>query len=299
MTSLCSAAMSRFACPSRGGGTRHARVADPATGAWNRALVTGASSGIGEALAERLASSGVAVVLVGRSAALGAVAERIARAGGQVQAVQADLSVEEDLERVASLVRTAVPAIDLLVNNAGVGQYGAFADLPIAGAIETIRVNDEALVRLTHAAIGPMVAAGRGCVIHVSSTAALNPGPSQAVYAASKAFVSSFGRALADELAGTGVTCTTVLPGYTRTQYFERVGLSPNIPEAHWMSADQVAALSIDAARAGQRFVVIRRTRGWELALSRRFPALIADPISSHVRRMARVVQRARQRIHH
>ena len=89
---------------------------------WSRALVTGASSGIGEALAERLASSGVAVVLVGRSAALGAVAERIARAGGEVQAVQADLSVEEDLERVASLVRTAVPAIDLLVNNAGVGR---------------------------------------------------------------------------------------------------------------------------------------------------------------------------------
>ena len=266
---------------------------------WSRALVTGASSGIGEALAERLASSGVAVVLVGRSAALGAVAERIARAGGEVQAVQADLSVEEDLERVASLVRTAVPAIDLLVNNAGVGQFGAFADLPLAGAIETIRVNDEALVRLTHAAIGPMVAAGHGCVIHVSSTAALNPGPSQAVYSASKAFVSSFGRALAQELTGTGVTCTTVLPGYTRTRYFERVGLSPNIPEAHWMSADQVAALTIDAARAGQRFVIIRHTRGWELALSRRFPALVADPISSHVRRMGRVVQRARQRIHH
>jgi short-subunit dehydrogenase len=266
---------------------------------WSRALVTGASSGIGEAIAERLASSGVAVVVVGRSAALDAVAERIARAGGQVQAVKADLSVEEDVERVASLVRTAVPAIDLLVNNAGVGQHGAFADLPIAGAIETIRVNDEALVRLTHAAISPMVAAGHGCVINISSTAALNPGPSQAVYSASKAFVSSFGRALADELRGTGVTCTTVLPGYTRTRYFERVGLSPNIPETHWMSADQVAALSIDAARAGQRFVIIRHPRGWELAMSRRFPALVADPIGSHVRRIARVVERARRRILH
>ena len=237
------------------------------------------------------------MVLVGRSAALGAVAERIARAGGEAQAVQADLSVEEDLERVVSLVRTAEPAIDLLVNNAGIGQWGAFADLPIAGAIETIRVNDEALVRLTHAAIGPMIAAGHGCVINISSTAALSPGPSQAVYSASKAFVSSFGRALADELTGTGVSCTTVLPGYTRTRYFERVGLSPNIPEADWMSAGEVAALSIDAARAGQSFVVIRGTRGWELALSRHFPTLVADPISSHVRRMVGVVQRAKQRV--
>lgn len=274
---------------------RAPRRAGPET--WRRALVTGASSGIGEALAERLASSGVAVLLVGRRIdALAEVADRIARAGGEVEAVQADLSVEEDVERIASLVRSAVPAIDLLVNNAGAGQHGAFAELPIAGAVETIRVNDEALVRLTHAAIGPMVAAGHGCVLNVSSTAALNPGPSQAVYSASKAFVSSFGRALAHELSGTGVTCTTVLPGYTRTRYFERAGLSPDIPESHWMSADQVAALSIDAARAGQPFVIIRHTRGWELALSRRFPALVADPISAHVRRMGRLAGRAWQR---
>ena len=216
------------------------------------AVVTGASSGIGEAVAERLSSSGVAVVLVGRRIEeLGRVADRIVRAGERARVVQADLSVEDDVERVILLLRTAMPPIDLLVNNAGVGQHGAFADLPIADAIETIRVNDEAVARLTHAAIGPMVAAGHGSVLNVSSTAALNPAPSQAVYAASKAFVSSFSRASAYELRGTGVTCTTVLPGYTRTRYFERVGLSPNIPESQWMSAREVAALSIDAAHTG------------------------------------------------
>jgi short-subunit dehydrogenase len=183
--------------------------------AWSVALVTGASSGIGEACAEVLSSTGVDLIVVGRNAvSLGAVASRARSKGVRVEVLQADLSTEVGLACVAESVRNADPMLDLLVNNAGVGQWGLFADLPLRDAIESLRVNNDALVQLTHAALGPMLHNRSGCIIQISSIAAAGPGPQQAVYAATKAFISSFGQALSAELVGTGVSCTTVLPGY-------------------------------------------------------------------------------------
>jgi short-subunit dehydrogenase len=242
---------------------------------WQRAVVTGASSGIGEAFADQLASTGVDLILVGRNvAALDAVAARARMKDVHAETLPADLAVDADVARVVSKVLESDPMVDLLVNNAGIGQFGGFVDLSLEEAIDVMHVNNDALVRLTHAAATRMVAAGHGTIIQVSSTASASPGPAQAVYAATKAFVSSFGQALSDELAATGVTCTTVLPGYTRTRYFERVGLSVHIPEKYWMSAEDVARAALDGAAERRPLVIPGLHNRWGIAKATSFPSL-------------------------
>jgi uncharacterized protein len=246
-----------------------------AEGGWRRALVTGASSGIGEAFADQLSSGGVDLILVGRDVtALEAVAKRARGRGVQVETLGLDLSMVDDVAIAQSVIGGCTPPVDLVVNNAGTGQFGLFVDLPLDGALETMRVNDEAVVRLTHAAVSRMRDAGRGWIIQISSTASASPGPGQAVYAATKAFVSSFGQAISAELAPTGVRCTTVLPGYTRTHYFSRVGLTPAIPERDWMTPDEVAGLALDAARRGRPLVIPGRRNRWRIAMATPFPSL-------------------------
>jgi short-subunit dehydrogenase len=135
-------------------------------------------------------------------------------------------------------------------------------------------VNNGALVSLSHAAARRMLATGRGSIIQISSTASASPGPGQAVYAATKAFVTSFGQAMSAELATTGVTCTTVLPGYTRTRYFSRAGVAPAIPLRHWMTSDEVAGIALDAARRGRPLVIPGGRNRWKVALATPFPTL-------------------------
>jgi short-subunit dehydrogenase len=237
-------------------------------------MVTGASSGIGAAIAQRLSLDGVDLILVGRNTeALELVAEDARSVGVRADILSLDLSSHRDVDRAVACLSEATPVVDLLVNNAGLGQWGTFIDLPIGRAIETIQVNCEALVRLSHAAAIRMEAAGHGSIIQVSSTAGSAPGQSQAVYAASKAFVSSFGQALAAELESSGaVTCTTVLPSYTRTRFFDRFGYETNdVPAALWMSAEEVAEATLEAARAGKRLVHVRREIGGRTRKARGF----------------------------
>jgi short-subunit dehydrogenase len=242
---------------------------------WRHALVTGASSGIGEGFAEELADDHVDLILVGRDReALERVAARARERGVRADILQADLSGADGVERVAAAIRGCEPAVDLLVNNAGLGQWGWFADLPLAGAVETLRVNNEALVCLSYAAIERMRPAGRGTIVQVSSMAAAAPGPQQAVYAASKAFVSSFGQALSMELASTPITCTTVLPGFTRSNYFARVGLDVNLPDNRWMTARELARLTLDAARQGRPLVIPGTRNRMKIFVATPFPSL-------------------------
>jgi hypothetical protein len=119
-----------------------------------------------------------------------------------------------------------------------------------------------------------MANAGAGTIIQISSMASAQPGPNQSVYAATKAFVSSFGQALAEELAGTGVTCTTVLPGYTKTRYFERVGAPMDEPR-RWMSAAEVARHSLEAARQGATLAIPGPRDRVRVQLSTPFPSLL------------------------
>jgi short-subunit dehydrogenase len=231
----------------------------PAT--WTTALVTGASSGIGAALARRLAAEGTDLVLVardrGRLDALAAELATPAAGGVRAEVLVADLADPGQLGEVEKRVADAARPVDLVVNNAGFGTYGDFVGLDVDGEEREIAVNVLAVVRLTHAALGAMLPRGRGAVINVSSVAGLQATPGNATYGASKAFVATFGEAVAGELAGTGVTLTTVLPGFTRTEFHERAGIGGRkVPGPAWMSARDVAAETLDAARAGRPWLV-------------------------------------------
>jgi uncharacterized protein len=236
------------------------------TAAWTTALVTGASSGIGREIARQLAARGTHIVAVARDEdRLAALAREVAEARDdvEVEVLPADLADPDQLAAVeARLAADAADArpVDLLVNNAGFGTYGSFAELDRDGEEREIRVNVVAVVRLTHAALAPMLARGHGAILNVSSVAGLQATPGNATYGASKAFVASFSEAVHGELAGTGVTLTAVLPGYTRTEFQQRAGYKGrDIPGFAWQSVEDCAAEALAATRAGKAWVVTGR----------------------------------------
>jgi len=221
-----------------------------------KALVTGASAGIGAAFSARLASRGYDLVLVARDQKrLEARAKELHREHGvHVEVLPADLTKSPELKRVE---KAAAAGLDLLVNNAGFGTFGSFYELDIDREEEEIRLNVLALVRLTHAALKPMVQRGEGAIINVSSLASFQPMPYNATYGATKAYVTSFTEALAEELRGTGVRIQALCPGFTRTEFQERAGLHVSgVPSFLWMSAEEVVDASLAALERGQVLVV-------------------------------------------
>ena len=183
------------------------------------ALITGASSGIGEALAQCFAKGGVDLVLVARSAdKLAVLAKRLAAAHKvKVFVAAADLAEPASAEALAARMRKAGRAIDVLVNCAGVLAHGAFIALPAARQQELIDLNVSALTAMLAHFVPPMVARGHGRILNVASIAAFQPVPSLATYAATKAYVLSLTESLSEELDGTGVTVTALCPGITAT----------------------------------------------------------------------------------
>ena len=222
---------------------------------WQRALVTGASSGIGEAFARRLAADGADLVLVARS---GETLERLAdnlRAehGGKVEVLPADLTTGDGRAPVVERLADDAAPVDLLVNNAGVGTSGAFGEIPVDRELALVDLNISALVTLTHAAVPAMRRHGRGGVINVSSLSGFQPYPFGATYGASKAFVTSFSKALHTELSGSGVRVLAVCPGFTRTNFQAAAGISRTpIPDWLWLRPDQVAGEALAALAAGR-----------------------------------------------
>ena len=219
-----------------------------------RALVTGASAGIGSAFAERLASDGFDLIVVARRRArLELLAHRLERAYGvRVEVLAADLTQAAGLRSVES--RTARDArLELLVNDAGLGEFGRFTEQARERQNAEIRLNVLALVRLTHAALPGMVRRGRGAVINVSSTAAFQPCPNFAIYGATKAFLNSFTEALHEELRGSGVGVQALCPGLTHTEIFARAGADvARLPAFLWMEADAVVDSSLAALSRGE-----------------------------------------------
>jgi short-subunit dehydrogenase len=185
------------------------------------ALVTGASKGLGAAYATELARRGANLILVARSVgALDSLAEELrSEHGKRVQTVAADLTSDDGIERLLDAL-DGVP-IDLLINNAGSGAVGSFFHRPLQPNLQSVRLNVDALVTLTHAIGGAMVARGTGGIINVASTAAFQPMPYQSSYAATKAFVLSFTEAIAEELRNTGVRIMGAHPGSTDTGFFD------------------------------------------------------------------------------
>lgn len=222
---------------------------------WTRALVTGASSGIGRALAERLAGAGVSLVVVARDRdRLDKLAADLAV---DVEVLVADLADPAQLARVEDRVADPDRPVDLVVNNAGFGTYGRLVDLDVDGEQREIAVNVVAVMRLTHAAVRAMLARGHGAILNIGSVAGLQATPGNATYGATKAFVASFGEAVHGELDGTGVSLTTVLPGFTRTEFAQRAGIERRpIPRPAWQSAEDVAEAALDATRAGKAWHV-------------------------------------------
>ncbi len=180
------------------------------------ALITGASSGIGEAMARELAGAGVATVIVARREDRLRV---IAEAFDAVEVLVADLLTAKGQRAVAKRIGSSSKPIELVVNNAGFGTNGVFAELDVDRLSDEVELNVAALTRLSHAALAAMMPRGRGWLLNVSSVASFQPAPKLAVYAATKAYVTSLTESLHEEARGTGVHVTAVCPGLTRTEF--------------------------------------------------------------------------------
>ena len=216
-------------------------------------LVTGASAGIGAAMARDLGARGARTLLVARRAdALDAVASDVRSAGGTADVIAADLS---GADGAAALVERLDEPIDVLINNAGYGIQGPFLDADTPETVGQVELNVTALTALTHALLPDMVARGRGGVLNVASVAAFTPAPRFAVYAATKAFVRSLSEALHFEMRGTGVAVTCLCPGPVETQFADRAGMDDAFFDGA-MTAEAVAKAGLDGLARGRRVVV-------------------------------------------
>lgn len=216
------------------------------------AVVTGASSGIGEEYARQLAAAGYDLVLVGRNEpALQALAAELEQAGRRAEALVADLTDRAALERVCARVRAE--DVGMLVNNAGAGSRGEFASSEAADEQAMLDLNVTAVMRLCHAALPGMLERDRGVIINVSSVAAFTPSDSGPGYSASKAYVATFTESLAVKTHGSGVRVLAVLPGFVRTDFHPRIGMDTSwIPAWAWLTPRQVVRASLQDLRLGR-----------------------------------------------
>jgi short-subunit dehydrogenase len=236
-------------------------MALPAPDPASTCLITGASSGIGEEFARQLAARGHGVFLVARREdRLRGIASNLERDHGiRAEVIACDLENADQCAALPGKVAERGLAVDVLVNNAGfstVGDVHANPDRQLG----MIRVNCEALVALTTAFLPAMTERGRGTVINVASMAAFQPIPTQAVYAATKAFVLSFSESVHSEVRKTGVTATALCPGPVATEFIEAAGFKKSKeqlgPNFVWASAEDVAKTGIEAAEKGKRVAI-------------------------------------------
>jgi uncharacterized protein len=222
------------------------------------AVVTGASSGIGYSLAEEFARRGYDLVIAAEDAGIDGAAERLAAAGGSVQPVQADLSSYDGVEALHQRITATGRPVDAVAINAGVGVHGDFVrDNDLADELALINLNVTSAVHLAKRVLPSMVDRGAGGVLFTSSIAATSPGPFEATYGASKAFLLSFAEAIRNELKDTGVTVTALMPGPTDTRFFDRAGLQDTkLGQAKKDDPAEVARDGVEALLAGKDHVV-------------------------------------------
>jgi short-subunit dehydrogenase len=260
----------------------------PTSSSSRTALVTGASSGIGKAIAEQFARDGVNLVISARSAdQLAALAAQWqSQYGVQVKAIPADLAQPGAAQALFEAVAAGGIALDFLVNNAGYGGFGLFADTALEGELAMMRLNMEALTVLSKLFL-PQVASRRGRIMNVASTAAFQPGPYMAVYYATKAYVLSFTEALAAELAGTGVTVTAFCPGPTASGFQDRAVMQDSalVKGRKLPTSEEVGLAGYRAMMAGKR-VYIPGLMNWLMAQSVRFsPRTVVTTMVKYISR--------------
>jgi len=256
-------------------------------GKW--ALVTGASSGIGAALARELAGRGAKLILTARRHdRLQALVAELTAKGTEVRIVVADLNdpaAPKQIYDATEGLADGALSVDILVNNAGLGQYGAFFESPIEQELSQVRVNCEAMVRLSRLFVPRMVQRRRGWVLVLASTASFQPVPYITTYAATKAFDRFFALGLAAEVARFGVKVTALCPGPTESEFFD-VARAGAFKRGVQPAAD-VARLAISALARGQRTIVPNFSGGFSAFMVRFLPV---GWITSLVEKAARPV---------
>lgn len=212
---------------------------------WNRALVTGASSGIGRDLCRRLAKSGTDLVIVARRKdRLEDLAEELTV---DVEILVADLSEPLELKKVEQRLQQDDKPVDLLINNAGIGNFGAFEDLNLEAERRVIDLNVVALHQLCYAAIKTMIVRKRGWILNVSSIVGFAPYPRSATYGGTKAFVTNFSESLQTEMAPKGIVISALCPGPVRTEFQQNAEVSIDaMPNVLVMESDEVAKIALE-----------------------------------------------------
>lgn len=249
-------------------------------------LITGASSGIGRELARLFARDGADLVLIARSEdrLRERAGELEAEYGARAQVLPADLSRPASPGEIAEALAQRHIQVDVLVNNAGFGAHGPVAGIGAERQLEMIEVNVAALTRLTALLLPGMLERRRGAILNVASTAAFQPGPYEAVYCATKAYVLSFTEALAEEVRGSGVRVSCLAPGATDTGFAARAGtLGTRLFRRGVMDAGRVARAGHDGVRRG-RPLVIPGLRNRVLAFSVRLaPRILATRVAGRL----------------
>ncbi len=225
------------------------------------ALITGASSGIGKALAFQFAENGYNLILVAdHEEGLLATAHELAniRPHAQLITIVKDLTDPNGAVEIFNQLERKNVEIHALVNNAGVGQHGYFKDIELERDIYLIRLNIEAVTRLIKLFLPAMLRRGEGKILNVGSIAGFQPGPMLAVYHATKAYVVSLSEALAEELKDTNITVTCLCPGPTATRFFQRAEMEDAriIQQGHLMSANEVAEAAFEGLKHRERIVI-------------------------------------------
>ena len=224
------------------------------------ALVTGASSGIGADLARELARDGHDLVLVARGVeAMETLTRELESIGARSVIIVADLSVQGSAAKLVQEIDERKLSVDVLINNAGFGDRARFQNADADKLSRMLQLNIVSLTELTRLLVPKMMERGRGKILLVSSTAAFQPVPNMAVYAATKAYVLSLGEALAHEFQGTGVTVTTLCPGPTKTRFAAVAHANDSVAfqrQGGLMESSIVAAQGYRALKRGRRTIV-------------------------------------------
>jgi uncharacterized protein len=245
------------------------------------AVVTGASTGIGRALAREFAEHAFDLVIAAEEEAIHEAAEELADLGGTVVPVQVDLSTTEGVENLYRVAKAGSPVAALALN-AGIGVSGRFDQTPVEDDLRVVDLNVRSTVHLAKLIVRDMVAAKHGRVLVTSSIVAVTPTPYQSTYAASKAFVHSFAEGLRVELKDTGVTVTSLMPGPTHTDFFARADMGDTRLGRMEDKDDprEVARNGYDALMAGRSSVVAGPFRNRiQVEVATHLPDVIAAPI--------------------